>query len=226
MRTAWIVVSTLAIANLLALGGFIGWLGMTHRLSRGRVDAVKHVFVKTIAAEELERTEAQTQLAAEEAEAARAKRMAIPPVSAAEKIAVQMAAEKTDFQNTLRREGEMKTLRDSLQRESERLQVWQDALQKRELAFKAERKKIVDIEGGEQFKKALATIEVLKPKDAQSLMSTLAKDGKIDEVVAYLNAMEERSRGKVMAEFNKVDPKLAADLLERLRTRGMLAKGN
>jgi pentatricopeptide repeat protein len=226
MRTAWIVISTLAIANLLAIGGFIGWLGGTHRLNRERVDAVKHVFVKTIAAEEREKADAESQKTAEDEEAARAKRMAEPPIAAAEKISLQQAGEKVGLQGLIRREGELKTLRESLQQEGDRLQKWQDALQKREAAFRAERKKIVDTEGGEQFKKALATIEALKPKDAQTLMAALVKDGKVDEVVAYLNAMEERSRGKVMTEFNKVDPKLAADLLERLRTRGMLAKGS
>ena len=34
--------------------------------------------------------------------------------------------------------------------------------------------------------------------------------------------MEERSRSKVLAEFNKVDPRVAADLLERLKTYGIM----
>jgi hypothetical protein len=39
-------------------------------------------------------------------------------------------------------------------------------------------------------------------------------------VVKYLSAMEERARNRVLAEFVKADPKLAAELLEVIRQRG------
>jgi hypothetical protein len=47
-----------------------------------------------------------------------------------------------------------------------------------------------------------------------------------DQVVAYLNAMEDRTRTKIITEFQKQDPALAAELLERLRTRATLAAGS
>lgn len=225
MKSAWITASILAIANLLAIAGFIGWLGATHRLSRERVDAVKHIFVKSVTDEEHEKAETQAQAQSAIGVQDAAPRASASPAGAAEIIAVRRVSERVELQSLLRRDSELKALRESLQRDDERLRKSWDDLQKRETAFRAERKKIIDIEGGEQFKKALATVEALKPKDAQSMLSALIKQGKTDEVVAYLNAMEERSRGKVMAEFNKADPKLAADLLERLRTRGVLAAG-
>ena len=43
-------------------------------------------------------------------------------------------------------------------------------------------------------------------------------------IEAYLNAMQERTRTKVLDEFIKSDPKVATDLLERLRTRGIAAR--
>jgi hypothetical protein len=43
------------------------------------------------------------------------------------------------------------------------------------------------------------------------------------QVLAYLDAMEERPRTKIMQEFMKTSPKLAADLLESLRVRGQIA---
>lgn len=45
-----------------------------------------------------------------------------------------------------------------------------------------------------------------------------------EQVVAYLNALQERARNKIMAEITANDPALAADLLERLRTRGQVAR--
>ncbi len=41
----------------------------------------------------------------------------------------------------------------------------------------------------------------------------------------YLNAMQPRARTKVITEFAKDDPKLAGELLERLRTYGQVPVG-
>lgn len=42
----------------------------------------------------------------------------------------------------------------------------------------------------------------------------------IDEAIAYLDALEERVRGKIMTEFVKEDPVLASKLLEGLKNKG------
>ena len=42
--------------------------------------------------------------------------------------------------------------------------------------------------------------------------------------VRYLDAMDDKHRTKVMAELAKADPKLAADLLERIRKQGEFAR--
>ncbi|MBM4108075.1 MAG: hypothetical protein FJ255_04595 [Phycisphaerae bacterium] len=47
---------------------------------------------------------------------------------------------------------------------------------------------------------------------------------RLDMVVSYLNAMQERTRAKVIGEFLKDDPALASELLERLRRRGQIAR--
>jgi pentatricopeptide repeat protein len=225
MKSAWFIISTLAVANLLAIAAFIGWLGATHRLTRERIDSVRQVFTRTIVDEERDRIAAEAENPSAPAAPPASAKPAFAPVSSAERLASQQVGEKIELQHLLRRESEINALRVFLQKENDRLQKWQTDLKAQEAAFKAERKKIIDMDGSEQFKKALATIEAIKPKDAQSMMAALIKNGKTDEVVAYLNAMEERGRGKVMTEFNKADPKLAADLLERLRTRGLLAAG-
>lgn len=46
------------------------------------------------------------------------------------------------------------------------------------------------------------------------------------ESVELLNAMDDRVRNKIMAEFVKDDPKLAAQLLEKIRVRGKIASAS
>ncbi|MDX2146074.1 MAG: hypothetical protein SFZ23_01025 [Planctomycetota bacterium] len=57
---------------------------------------------------------------------------------------------------------------------------------------------------------------------AQPAPAVDAKRAAMERVVTYLNAMQERPRNKLMAEFVRADPALAGQLLERLRTHGTL----
>ncbi len=75
----------------------------------------------------------------------------------------------------------------------------------------------------EQFKLALGTLESQKPKDAYNVLKALIDNQKPDDAVGYLAAMSDRARSKIVAEFIKVDDKLAAGLLEQLRHRGVTA---
>ena len=75
-----------------------------------------------------------------------------------------------------------------------------------------------------QFKKALSTLEGLKPDKAKLALQQLLDKKEVDQVVSYLNAMQERNRTRIIDEFIKSDPGTATDLLERLRTRGLIAR--
>ena len=59
MRTLWTALSVLAVANALALAGFIGWLKATDRLDSARVAQVRTVFTKTLTQEKSEEEEAK-----------------------------------------------------------------------------------------------------------------------------------------------------------------------
>ena len=54
---------------------------------------------------------------------------------------------------------------------------------------------------------------------AKASLSALLDLGEKDQVVSYLSAMDERIRTKIITEFNREDPAVAADLLESIRTR-------
>ncbi|MEC9374314.1 MAG: hypothetical protein VYC34_10740, partial [Planctomycetota bacterium] len=81
--------------------------------------------------------------------------------------------------------------------------------------------RIIEQEEDEQFQRTVLLYESLQPQRAQEMMATLIQDGDSDQVVAYLNAMQPRAAKKIIEKFP--DPIVAADLLERLRTRGLQA---
>ena len=100
-----------------------------------------------------------------------------------------------------------------------------------------------------QFRKAVKVLDGLKAQDAAGIITALIESGEdglmsgeggpegaddaadepglrlggVDRAVSYVNAMQERSRLKLMAELSADRPELAADLLERLRSRGVAA---
>ncbi len=221
MKAIWKILSTLAIANLMAIAGFMAWLAKSDRLNGERVEAIRALLSKTITAETAEKDEA-VKKAEEEAAAAKAANEAnVLPVRAVEKLARANETDDVAHQNKLRLERELRSLQEFLVRENERLVKQEADIKNREEMFAQERKKIEQTAGTEQFQKAMATLGGLKAKDAQSMLNELLVGGKREQVISYLNAMDERQRSKVMTEFNKVDPKVAADLLEELRRYGV-----
>jgi len=221
VKTIWSMLSILAVAHLLALAGVIAWLVVAGRLDLPRVDIVRTMLSETIADEQARlASEAD---AAEQArnEAAETLAQATLPLGAADRVQVKLELSEIDRQQLLRRQREIQDLQLNLQRERQVLDqdIAAFALEKAE--FEAWRRSLLEIEGADQFKKTLATYEGLKPKDAKESLASLLALGHKDQVVTYLSAMDERQRVKIMAEFNKEDPGVAADLLESLRTRGI-----
>lgn len=226
MRSLWLIISTVAVANILALAGFVAWLYATHRLDRDRLERVRLIFATTIDQERAAAEQAKIQLASDQAVREEQERMTRPPEPADARIQRQDEADLVQFQQTLRRQRELEDLRRVLARERQQLSEDAAALAREKAEFDAYRKRLAEIEGAAQFKKALATLEAQKPKDAKEVLQALlnqseASGGGTEQVVSYLSAMDERIRGKIIAEFIKDRPELAADLLERLRTRGL-----
>ncbi len=221
MRTLWIVVSTLALANLLALAAFVAWLGATNRIDRERVERIRAIFAPTLAQEKKEAQSVHDEAARRVVESAQQAKIGQPPVSSEarlERIREEDAAavlqgqrvqrEATDLINTL------KQARDELDRDRAEFQKMVEA-------FNAQRQKIADEEGSAQFQKAVQLLQGLKPDQAKSLLKSLIDRGSTDQVVSYLNALPSRTAARIVAEFEPEDPALAATLLERLRTRGV-----
>jgi len=73
----------------------------------------------------------------------------------------------------------------------------------------------------EQLRKIVKVLESFAPKRAKLHIIELVNSGSKGQAVIYLDAMNQRIAGKVLAEF-KTDQevKLAKELLERVRTLG------
>ncbi len=83
------------------------------------------------------------------------------------------------------------------------------------------RERLKDIEGSEQFVKALNVLKESKPKDSKEMLNVLIEDGKREQVVSYLSALATGIRTEIIAEFIKAEQaELAAGLLESIRMRG------
>lgn len=221
MKRLWMILSTIAIANLLAIGGFVGWLKMTDRLNRDRFENVKQMFRVTLAQEQQAKVDEEAAAAAAKVKAEADAKAALPPEPAADKIAEKQLQAEKELQQVQRRRQELESLKAMLIRQMADLERRESQLAAQKAAFDAERKRIADAESSSQFKAALATLEAQKPKDAKAVIKALLDSKQSAQAIDYLAKMDEGKRGKVMAEFVKDEPSLAADLLERIRTRGL-----
>lgn len=226
MKSLWTMLSVLAVANLLALGGFVGWLKATDRLSPERLTAVRGLFTETIAQQKAKADEEAAKAVADQKVAAEKAKEGQPPLAASDMLNIKLEQGKADLERVESLKREVQILRETLQRERGQLDADRLALKKERDEFERARKIVADTEGNAQFKKALATLEGLKPDKAKTALQQLIDAKQVEQVVAYLNSMQERTRTKIVDEFLKADPKVATDLLERLRTRGMQARAS
>lgn len=220
MRTIWILVSTLAVANLLALIGFGAWLGATGRFSPERLHAVREIFAHTVAHSDAQERARILQAEAEAEEAAEQSRVGTPPITAEQRLMLTSAQIDVTTQHQQRVQRETADLIATLLQERAELERQRAEFQAQVQEFNARREAIIAQEGSDQFQKTVSLYNALKPAQAHSMMRSLIEHGEVDQVVAYLNALQSRTAAKIIAEFQKDSPTLAADLLERLRQRG------
>ncbi len=222
MKAIWNILAVLAVFNILAVAGGLLWLKSSDRLSKERVAAIRERFVKTVAQEQSEKQAADLAAKQKDVDTAAAEKMAIPPTTAAEKISEQQLKDDQRSQMLLRQQQIVENMQASVMLQLSKLEEREKKLEEDRRAFAAERKKIAETDGDKQFQVALTTLEGQKAKDAKQVLRALLDLKQSDQVVAYLAKMEESKRSKVVAEFVKDGPELAAELLERLRTRGIV----
>ena len=254
MKTFWTVLSVLAVANLIALGGFVGWLAKSDRLNMERVKAVREALVKPV---ELEKQEQAEKAKAAEADKLRAEaeaKASKPPLTAAEKLQARIEATELDRQRLERLKREVADLQQQLAAERARLEADKSEFAALQKQFDQTVANAAEVGTEEQFQKTLKVLVSQKPGQAVILLKQILiepastpdlsmapiangatfapppaepappSEARMGTVVAYLDAMTDKQRSKIMDALTKTDPKLAADLLERLRTRGEFAR--
>ncbi|MAO22180.1 MAG: hypothetical protein CMJ35_12855 [Phycisphaerae bacterium] len=223
--------------NLIAMLVGMGWLISSGRVSKDRVLELTELFDEPVVIEQA-RLEAE-QKAQAEAEAAKPRALPELALNSDERNLVRVEMTQVDIARLERMRREVQDLQEILRKERKSIASERDVLDEERAAFDAMRQRLAELEGGKQFKKALATLTTMSAKDATTLLSTLLgletnladpRTGKYEEVVSYLSAMDERARSAIMTEFIKAgEEQLAADLLESVRLRGLettTASGN
>ncbi len=261
MKTVWNIIAVVAVANLLAVAGFFGWLKATNRLSADRARAVRNLLSPTIAQDAAagEKRKADEAQAIKDREAA--EKAARPPLTAAEKLAARVEATELDRQRLERLKREVEDLQKAVTRDRSEVDTQRTQLTADQKAFDEQVKQVAALASTEQFKKTLDILQSLKPAAAKSLLMEIIGPGvaaptpaqasteapvganmpaTLEQAsvpksagesgariaVEYLNAMDDRARTKVMTEFAKDSPALAAQLLESLRKRGQFARAD
>lgn len=225
MKTLWSVLSVIAIANLLALLGIVGYLKMSDRLDAQRVRELRQLFNETGSQRKAKEEEAKSQAEKDAAAEKENAKKGTAPVTAGDALEFKLQQSQVDLARIESLKRDVQVLQETLARQKKALDDDRATLDKERRDFDQAREVVRKNEGDVQFKKALATLEGLKADKAKSTLQTLIDQKQVDQVVSYLNAMQERSRTKVIDEFIKADPKVATDLLERLRTRGVSVAG-
>jgi hypothetical protein len=237
------------VANFLAVLGLFAWLGMSQRLSLDRVRAVKTALVETIPAE-ADRLAEEEKKKADEAKVLEAKaKEQKPTMTAQEKLAVRLEATELDMQNFKKLQSDIEAMQTNLRAQADLLASERTRFEKEKAAFETLRKEVEAKTGDDQFKKTLAVLEGMDTKNAVATVKEilagiepgaaagLPATGEVskesaavtgeDRALRYLNAMSPTKRTEILNLMAKGEPALAAKLLERLRTFGLLpASGN
>jgi hypothetical protein len=222
MRKLWNIVSFMAVVNLLALALFGGWLWQSGRIDRGRVWEIRSLLASTLAEEAAAATEAEAEAARIAAEEADRDNAARPPLPSADVVRqVHRIEDRADLA--------MRRLQDERDQLLARHRQRAAELDAREAQLDADREALQSMGGGDlvaradaQFRKAVVFYETAKPKLAKERLLNLYRDGEVQRVVSYLDAMNARAAKKILDEFkSEEDNRLATELLEQLRTYGL-----
>ncbi len=212
----------LAIAHLLAVLGFLGWLVGTGRIDSDRLSRLRAMFLQPIAQEVAARGQAQADEDARKEGLDREFQLGQIPLTSEERSG-SSARNEERLQILMREKMEQLRVR-KLAVDSEITKLAQEitAFENRksgwEESIAAEKQRETD----EQFRKAVRLIESMPPKQARLWILELVKTGKTETAVAYLDAMSAGKSANLLKSFKGDDEtKVATELLERLRMLGL-----
>lgn len=224
MKAIAVAIGAAVALNLLAVLGFVGWLGASGRLSSARVHKVVQMFEPTIAQSKAKQKQA-AQKAAEQKqkqrEAARLASVANGPTTVENKLNEDQQANDIAMERVSEMKAEVAALQNEIEQAKQHLAAEQASLEKKRKQFeqyvKAHQKKLQS----KQFQRAVQMYESLQPAQTKLMFQKLIQEHKTDQVVDYLNAMQVRKAAKVIQQFQSPSGiSQATMLLQKLRERG------
>jgi hypothetical protein len=229
MKSMKRAILTILVLNLIAMLGGIGWLLSSGRVNKDRVLEMTKLFNEPVEVEQA-RIKAEEQAAIAE-EAGKPRPIPDDALNSDERNLIRVEMTQVDMARLERMKREVEDLQSILRQERTGLNDDRAQFEQEKADFAAMRERLMALEGGKQFKKALATLTTMDAADAKTVLSSLLgldnnladpREAKYDEVISYLSAMDERARTAILSEFlDAGEDKLAADLLESVRLRGL-----
>lgn len=229
MKSMKRAILTILVLNLITMLGGIGWLLSSGRVNKDRVLEMTKLFNEPVEVEQA-RIKAEEQAALAE-EAGKPRPIPDDALNSDERNLIRVEMTQVDMARLERMKREVEDLQSILRQERTGLNDDRAQFEQEKADFAAMRERLMALEGGKQFKKALATLTTMDAADAKTVLSSLLgldnnladpREAKYDEVISYLSAMDERARTAILSEFlDAGEDKLAADLLESVRLRGL-----
>jgi hypothetical protein len=227
MSTIGRLIKILALANLLAVLGFVGWLVASGRVDGARIAKVRDIFKPTIAEESAARAEGEAQAAEAERLAAEQRKLLETPMARTEQI---VSAERFEQRAALAVRGlkdEQSRLLEDLSSRERGVTEREEALAKRKVEWENSIAEEKERQTKEQFRKAVRLLESAPAKQGKEWILELVRSNREDQAVAYLDAMNPaKSAGLLKAFKGEGEAKVATDLLERLRQLGLESEIN
>lgn len=222
MKTMLKLVLVLAVANLVGIAGFAGWLVGSGRMDADRLARLRTMLSETVG-EEKARLARESREAEENAIAAiEQQRLLEVPMARTDQI---VSAERFQERAALA----LRALEDERRRMEADLAGREQAVTEREEAL-VERQRdwersIADAKEratDEQFRKAVRLLEAAPPKQSKDWIMELIRTDRTDMAVTYLDAMNQAKSAALLKAFkDDEEVVVATDLLERLRLLGL-----
>ncbi len=220
-KALWPAISILAIAHLITLLGFVGFLSLTDRLSRDRLDEIRSILATTLTEEQAQADAARK---AEEQAAIEAQKLAEQDLANA---GAEARNERFRTMEQAQQEIVGRARRD-LEAINQLIALRLAEVERREAELALREKNVLDaierdrtLAKDEQFQKTVALLAGLKPDDLKAKVDVYLTDERYDFVVDLLEALPARTASKLLSLYaDDTDNRLAANLLLRLRDRG------
>ena len=224
-RTLWLAVSVLLLLHAMVVVGGVLWLWTSGRLNGERVGKVVEVFRPTLVREK--EMEAEAKKVAEdaverEAEMARLSQLGKGPLTPEDRLTTDQREDELLRQRLERLEREKQDLLRQIELAKDALTKQKGELDSQRESFNKELAEEVKRRGDRDFAMAVQMYEQLRPKQAKEMFQALMRQGKVEEVVGYLAAMQLRKSSAVLKEF-KTGEEIGqvTELVQHLRKRGV-----